>query len=136
MSTSVYELDVDVYYDDTDFSGVVYHANYLKYMERAREHVLGRAELVRLFQEEGQGFVVYKASLTYKEGAVFGDALVVRSFVTESTPYRIVFSQCVYRKNDDRLMVEGEIHLACVDRQKKLVPLPSAVQKLMPSTFS
>ena len=57
MGATVYELDVEVYYDDTDFSGVVYHANYLKYMERAREHMLGRAELVRLYQEEGHAFV-------------------------------------------------------------------------------
>ena len=136
MSASVHELDVEVYYDDTDFSGVVYHANYLKYMERAREHMLGRAELVRLYQEEGHGFVVYKAALTYKEGAVFGDELIVRSCVTESTPYRIVFSQRVFRKKDDRLMVEGVIHLACVDKEKKLIPLPTSVQGIVSSGIS
>lgn len=131
MRTVEYTLDVEVYYDDTDFSGVVYHANYLKYMERAREHMLGRAELVRLYQEEGLGFVVYKASLTYKEGAVFGDALVVRSRITESTPYRLVFAQKVYRKTDQKLMVDAEIHLACVDAARKLVLLPAAVNRLL-----
>ena len=56
---------VHIYYEDTDLSGVVYHANYLKYFERAREHMLGRAKLVQLLEEEGKGFVVCKCSLTF-----------------------------------------------------------------------
>ncbi|MEE3327409.1 MAG: thioesterase family protein, partial [Myxococcota bacterium] len=64
---------VRIYYEDTDVSGMVYHANYLKYFERAREHFIGPEELVRLFEEEDTAFVVYKAELTYKEGARLGD---------------------------------------------------------------
>ena len=58
---------VQIYYEDTDLSGVVYHANYLKYFERAREHLIGPAELVRLLDEEGIGFVVYHVEMTFKE---------------------------------------------------------------------
>ena len=49
---------VQIYYEDTDLSGVVYHANYLKYFERAREHLLGPTELARLYNEDGIGVVV------------------------------------------------------------------------------
>ncbi len=57
----MHEHRVQIYYEDTDHSGLVYHANYLKYFERAREHMLGLAELRRLYDEDGVGFVVYDA---------------------------------------------------------------------------
>ena len=70
---------MQIYYEDTDLSGVVYHANYLKYFERAREHLLGVDELVRLYYDDGIGFVVYKAELTFKDGARLGDSLEIRT---------------------------------------------------------
>jgi YbgC/YbaW family acyl-CoA thioester hydrolase len=88
---------VQIYYEDTDHSGLVYHANYLKYFERAREHLLGPRELVRLLEAEGIGFVVYKCEMTFKEGAVFGDVLDIRSTPRIESPFRVVFQQDVYR---------------------------------------
>ena len=88
---------VQIYYEDTDFSGVVYHANYLKYFERAREHLLGVKDLVDLYRDTGIGFVVYKAELTFKEGAVFGDSLEIRTTVRAESDYRAVFVQQVWR---------------------------------------
>ncbi len=129
----MHEHRVQVYYEDTDHSGVVYHANYLKYFERAREHLLGVDELRRLYNEEGVGFVVYKATLTYTEGAVFADALVVRTQVNAESPDRAVFDQRVYRVADDKLLVKGEVELVCVDRDNKLTKLPSSVQGLVPA---
>lgn len=116
---------VQIYYEDTDHSGLVYHANYLKYFERAREHVLGVAELVRLYREDGIGFVVYKCELTFKEGAVFGDTIEIRSSATRESEYRVVFKQDVWR--DGKLLVQGLVHMVCVDATKKLVPLPASV---------
>lgn len=118
---------VSVYYEDTDFSGVVYHANYLRYFERAREHFLGREELVRLWKEDGIGFVVYKASLSYREGARFGDELEIRTTVDLPSDYRAVFQQNVWRADGKQPMVEGEVHLVCVDREQKLIRLPPSV---------
>jgi len=117
---------VQVYYEDTDHSGVVYHANYLKYFERAREHLLGVTELVALWEREQVGFVVYKASMTFKEGARFGDLIQIRTTVRLASPYRAVFVQRAYR--DEALLVDGEIELACVDANQKLVKLPSIVR--------
>jgi acyl-CoA thioester hydrolase len=116
---------VQIYYEDTDHSGVVYHANYLKYFERAREHLLGPQELVRLLRDEGLGFVVYKCEMTFKEGAVFGDVLEIRSLPRAESAYRVVFQQDVYR--GDQLLVLGVVQMVCVDAQKTLVPIPPGV---------
>lgn len=118
---------VQIYYEDTDHSGVVYHANYLKYFERAREHLLGVDALVRLYRESGIGFVVYKAELTYREGAVFGDALEIRTTVRAESEYRAVFRQDVWRPSGRTPLVEGIVQLVCVNREKQLVPLPESV---------
>ena len=118
---------VQIYYEDTDLSGVVYHANYLKYFERAREHLLGPAELVRLWDDDGIGFVVYKCELTFKEGARLGDTLEIRTSVEAQSEYRAVFRQDVYRQGGETRLVQGEVHLVCVDASNKLVRLPATV---------
>lgn len=118
---------VQIYYEDTDFSGVVYHANYLKYFERAREHLIGVEELVRLFKEDDVGFVVYKANLTFREGAVHGDTLEIRTTVSVGSEYRAVFHQEVWRADGKSALVVGSVDLVCVDSENKLVPLPKSV---------
>jgi acyl-CoA thioester hydrolase len=119
---------VQIYYEDTDHSGLVYHANYLKYFERAREHLLGVTELVRLLNEDGVGFVVYKAELTYKKGAVFGDSIEIRTTAAKESDFRLTFQQNVHRPSEsDALLVEGRIEMVCVDRDGKLVPIPASV---------
>lgn len=122
MTTAV--LPVQIYYEDTDHSGLVYHANYLKYFERAREHLLGVRELVELY-ESGYGFVVYRCELSFKQGAVFGDALEVRSTPKLESDYRVVFQQDVYR--GDTLMVKGVVEMVCLGPNKQLVAIPANV---------
>lgn len=122
--------EVQIYYEDTDHSGRVYHPNFLKYFERAREHLLGVPELVRLFQEDGIGFVVYKAELTFREGAVHGEVLEIHTTARVESPYRAVFLQNVHRRGGGPPIVEGVVHMVCVDRQQKLVPLPEGVRRL------
>ncbi len=121
----IYRHKVQIYYEDTDHSGLVYHANYLKYFERGREHLLGTHELVRLFNEEGIGFVVYKATLTFRRGATFGDIVEIRTTVEQESDYRLAFRQNVFR--GEELLVEGFVQLVCVDGDKQLVTLPSSV---------
>ena len=107
----VHTHPVQIYYEDTDHSGLVYHANYLKYFERAREHMLGVDELVRLAEEDGISFVVYKAELTFREGARHGDSLDIRSTVRLDGAYRALFDQQVWRPGGQRAMVEGLVQL-------------------------
>ena len=119
---------VRIYYEDTDLSGLVYHANYLRYMERAREHLIGPDELVRLYNEEGVGFVVYKAEMTFKEGAKLGDVIEVRTTVEPSSDFRLVFQQDIYHQGRGTLMVQGLIHLVTVAHDQRLVKLPESVR--------
>lgn len=125
------EHTVQVYYEDTDFSGLVYHANYLKFFERAREHMLGRERLVELWDVQGVGFVVYRASMNFREGAKFGDVLRIRTTVTLQSAYRACFHQSAWRDGGERPLVEAEIDLVCVDRSERLVALPDAVRSLI-----
>jgi len=127
---------VPIYYEDTDFSGVVYHANYLKYFERAREEMLGVDRLVRLYRESGIGFVVYKISdLLFLEGAAHGDVLDIRTSVYAQSEYRAVFHQSAFLGSKTKPIVSGTIHLACVDRAKKLVKLPADIIATMPRSL-
>jgi tol-pal system-associated acyl-CoA thioesterase len=124
MAGTTHTFDVQIYYEDTDFSGVVYHANYLRYFERAREHVLGAGELVRMWRDEQKGYVVYKATQAFKEGAVFGDVVEIRSSARLESEYRIVFDQRAVRKADGRLLVDATIEMVCIDGARRPVPIP------------
>ena len=120
-------LEVRVYYEDTDLSGVVYHANYLKFFERAREHVLGPQRLARMVDEEGMGFAVYELSMSFKRGARLGDVLEIRSTVERESDYRLVFDQKAYRSADDTLLVAATVDVVCLGTQGQLVELPPSI---------
>lgn len=126
---------VSIYYEDTDHSGLVYHANYLKYAERSREHVLGRDQLVKLYRDDGVGFVVYKAEMVFREGARFGDELEVRTTVEMASQYRLLFRQPVFRVGGATPLVEILIELVAVDGQNKLVRLPPPIQAMVAERF-
>lgn len=118
---------VRVYYEDTDFSGAVYHANYLRYMERGREHLLGPDDLRTLWRDHGVGFVVYTADLKYRAPAGFADELEVRTTVVAESAYRLGFQQDVHRSGDDKPLVEGRIQLVCVGPGNAPVKIPEAI---------
>lgn len=119
-----YVHPVQIYYEDTDFSGVVYHPNYLKYFERAREHMLGVDKLVKLWNSEGVGFVVYKCNLQFKEGARFGDILEIRTVPRLESEYRAIFDQSVWRSDRSTPLVEGAVEMVAVNAQNQLVKMP------------
>lgn len=115
---------VQVYYEDTDHSGVVYHANYLKYFERAREDIIGIKTLADMWYEQKIGFAVYKASLNYQEGAVFGDQLEIRTRWEKQGDYRMVFFHEAWRPEARKAAVTCTLELVCLDGDKKLRPIP------------
>jgi acyl-CoA thioester hydrolase len=119
-----FHLSVQIYYEDTDHSGVVYHPNFLKYFERAREHVIGSNELVRLWKEDGIGFAVYRSDLVYAEGVEFGETLDIRSRYRFDGPYRIIWQQEAWRSDGKKPAVTCELHLVCMDRDKRLRSVP------------
>ncbi len=124
MSEKVNHFPVQVYYEDTDHSGVVYHANYFKYFERAREDTIGIKTLTDLWYEKGLGFAIYKAEISYHEGAIFGDTLDIRTTWKKDGDYKIIFYHEVWRPEGKKAAVSCSIELVCLGPNKQLKPIP------------
>jgi len=127
-----------VYYEDTDHGGVVYYANYLKFMERGRTEYLRSAgvELDEIEASEQIMFAVTQANIRYRSPAHFNDLLEIESKLTEARGARLAFIQSVWRMNRadgisrESLLAEAEINLACIDRNGAVRRIPDS---LMPA---
>ena len=117
-------FSAQVYYEDTDHSGVVYHANYLKFFERAREDIIGISKLSSMWHEQGIGFAVYKVNLGFHDGAVFGDLLDIKTTWEKQGDYRVVFFQEAWRPDATKPAVTCTLELVCLGPNKKLIPIP------------
>ncbi len=91
------EYSVPVYYEDTDFSGYVYHANYLKYCERAREHLIGLNWIRELFRDDLH-FVVRRAEIDFLVPASHGDQITVKTRCIFSRSPLLKFEQDIFKK--------------------------------------
>lgn len=122
-----HRMDMRIYYEDTDHGGVVYYANYLKYMERARTEFMRSLgiELDVLQREHGVLFAVTEAHVHYRRPARFNDALSVQSELTHARGARLGFRQVVNR--GDELLVEADIGLACIDIEGRAQRIPPSV---------
>ncbi|MFH1155690.1 MAG: YbgC/FadM family acyl-CoA thioesterase [Pseudomonadota bacterium] len=125
MSETVSHYTVRIFYEDTDHSGVVYHANYLKYFERAREDYIGYDRLKDLWNSQGLGFAVYRADIRYHDGAVFGDVLDIRTSVRLESEYRALWHHEAWREGGRKPAVTADIELVCINREKKLQMIPT-----------
>lgn len=125
QNTKTHHFQAQVYYEDTDHSGVVYHANYLKFFERSREDIIGVKTLASLWHDQGIGFAVYKLSMNYNDGAVFGDLLDIRSTWKKEGDYRVVFVHEAWRPGSDKAAVSCTLELVCLGPNKKLMPIPT-----------
>lgn len=123
----IYHHPVQIYYEDTDHSGVVYHPNFLKYFERAREHVIDSDRLAKLWTEKGLGFAVYKANLTFLDGVEFAEICDIRTTYKLDGKYKTLWRQEVWRPNGKKPAVIGIIEMVCMDRQKRLQPIPEEI---------
>jgi acyl-CoA thioester hydrolase len=112
---------VRVYYEDTDHGGVVYYANYLKFMERARTEWLRTrgVEQDRLIQELGVLFAVRSAQLDYLKPGRFNQQLLVSAQVVETGKASLTFEQAVTLQtggeDNGEVLCRGQIKIACVD---------------------
>ncbi|MCH7630206.1 MAG: YbgC/FadM family acyl-CoA thioesterase [Proteobacteria bacterium] len=110
----VHLFGLRVYFEDTDLSGVVYHANYLRWFERARSDMLRLLHIEqRAAHEAGEGaYAVTEMALRYLRPARLDDAVVVRSHVTEVSPATCRIVQQAYRA--DTLLCEAQVRVAFV----------------------
>ena len=112
------KIQVRVYYQDTDAGGVVYHAQYLSFMERARSEFLNHAgiDLARFTREHGVLFVVFQIAITYHQPARLNEQLTVSAEVVKMARASLVFRQRVERGAE--LLCEADVTLAIVDRER------------------
>lgn len=130
-SNAVFHWPVRVYYEDTDAGGVVYHANYLKFLERARTEWLRHLghEQDDLRRRFGVLFVVTGLKLDYHKPARFNDELVVSVKILRQRRASLIFAQAIHRLGAERaLLCSGEVTAVCVNSESfKPQPWPQAI---------
>jgi acyl-CoA thioester hydrolase len=131
-----FSFPVRVYYEDTDAGGVVYYANYLKFMERARSEWLAAIgfPLAEVERELGVTFVVRHLTIDFHAGARFGDALDVTVEPISRGASRLVASQDVRR--GEETLTAAKVTLACLDRARwrpTRMPAPLAAAMEIPA---
>ncbi len=131
MSSKIHHFPVQIYYEDTDHSGVVYHPNFLKYFERAREHVIDSEVLAKLWGEQGLGFAVYKANMIFQDGVEFAEICDIRTSWRLDGKFKTLWRQEVWRPNATRAAVVGDIEMVCMDKNKQLQPVPAFILEAM-----
>ncbi len=126
-----HRLRFRVYYEDTDAGGVVYHANYLKFAERARTemfHHCGDA-YARMIASGDLAFAVRSCMIDYLAPARLDDMIEVASQVTEIGGARIRMRQIISR--DENVLVEISILLACINAAGRVSRMPRAVRHVL-----
>lgn len=119
-------MEIRIYYEDTDAAGIVYHSNYLKYLERARtEYLRERGFIVAELAKNGMLFPVIKMEIAFKYPAFHDDLLCVKTIPVSISRSFFIFQQQLYRIIDDRLLVDAFVKLACVKPNLKPQRIPA-----------
>jgi acyl-CoA thioester hydrolase len=120
---------VRVYYEDTDAGGVVYYANYLRYLERARTEMLRALgfEQDKLAQDHNIVFIVRKVTIDYLKPAIFNEELTVNARITGLRKASMLFEQTIFNKQND-MLCQAEIKIACINNKTmKPVSIPAFI---------
>ena len=116
-----------VYYDDTDSGGVVYHANYLKFLERARTEALFSIGFSNnKVKEDFNSLIVVKScNIDYKKPSYLEDELTIRSFVKSITKTSFFMNQIITKNKE--MIVEAQVHLVFIDKDGKPTKIPDQI---------
>jgi tol-pal system-associated acyl-CoA thioesterase len=118
-----------VYYEDTDSLGVVYYANYLRFMERGRSELLASTgRTVADWNALGHLLVVHSLTMKFKRAAKLSDRLDVVTSVTSDSPYRITFRQRIERAGE--LITTADVVVVCLDTKEQLTEIPDGLRAL------
>jgi 4-hydroxybenzoyl-CoA thioesterase len=121
-NASVFSLPIRVYVEDTDAGGIVFYANYLKFMERARTEFMRSLGFDKPALFDGMQFVVQEVAVKYHSPAVLDDQVVVTAVLSKASKARFEMTQQVFRgieSEPGELLVEGSVKIACIDAQSK-----------------
>lgn len=109
----MHQFPIRVYYEDTDMAGIVYYANYLRYIERARsDWVRDIGVDQNAMRDEGQVFAVRRVEADYLGSARFDDELTVETAINTVTGARLVLDQRV--KRDEEVLFEAQVTIVCL----------------------
>lgn len=124
--------ELRVYYEDTDLAGIVYYANYLKYIERGRSEWMRSTGIDQMAMKDGTGhvFAVRRVEADYLRPARFDDLLTVVTDLARASPARIVVDQQVRR--GDQVLFTARVTIVCLDGQGRPVRLPKALSRALP----
>lgn len=126
-----FRLPIRVYVEDTDAGGIVFYANYLKFMERARTELMRSLGFDKPALFDGLQFVVHEVALKYHSPAVLDDEIIVTAVLSKAARVTFKMTQQVFR--GEELLVEGSIKVACIDAQTKR---PKGMPKNMFTTLN
>ena len=132
MERIIFEWNARVYFEDTDSGGVVYHTNYLKFMERARTEWLRSLGLnqIKLKKEDKVMFVVRKIDIQYRMPSRFNDELLLQTECFKTTDYSIMLKQNILR--DKQIITEGKVEIVCINSDFfKPARIPKMAKQLM-----
>ena len=120
-------FNIKVYYEDTDAGGVVYYANYLKYLERARTEALFSIGFSnkKILDQFNSLIIVKSCNIEYKKSAYLEDELKIRSFVKSITKTSFFMNQIITK--DEDTIIEAQVHLVFVNDQGKPVKIPDEI---------
>jgi acyl-CoA thioester hydrolase len=126
-----HRLPVRVYYEDTDFTGVVYHGAYVRFFERGRSDYLRCIGInhAELMGAEATAFSVIRMTVEFRRAARIDDALLVRTRFARSTGARLYFNQRIIR--DDELIATAEVEAVCIDPSGRARRPPKALVDLV-----
>ncbi len=126
----IHRKEIRVYYEDTDMAGIVYYANYLRYIERARSDWVRDVGIDQLaMKNAGVVFAVRRVEADYISPARFDDVLDVRTTLDSLSPARMVMQQEVWR--DDVHIFSAKVQIVCIGASGKPVRLPAECRLLV-----
>jgi len=129
-----HQLPVRIYYEDTDFTGVVYHANYLRYFERGRSdffRIVGVSHSALLERPDPAAFTITRMTVDFKRAARIDDALLVRTTYDAAKGPRLFISQRITR--GEELIATASVEAACIDLAGRVRrPPPGMAEALAP----
>ena len=120
-----------IYYEDTDSGGVVYYANYLKYLERARSEAIYSLGLtnIKLKKDYGALIIVKSCNIEYKKPAKFEDELEIISSILSKT--RSSFTMLQIIKKNEEIISEATVQLVTVNKEGKPIKIPEILNNLL-----
>ena len=124
-----FEFNIRVYIEDTDAGGIVYHANHIRFMERARTEWLRSTGIAHYWHQKDYSFVVHQILVKYVRPILMDDLITVTAHVISCKTASFRLQQNIYR--GEILLASGEVELACLNKAMSPRKLPHEIHDLI-----